>query len=121
MLLRKKAPPLWWAAIMLAPVAIVALFASAALAQTSSGSASATASTTESVTATAGTTAAVTISAAASVSPSATATASATASASALSKTGGPSYILPVTLVASVALVLFGAAALRLTLRRSSS
>jgi hypothetical protein len=55
------------------------------------------------------------------VSPSATATASATTSASALSKTGGPSYILPVTLGASVALLLFGLAALRLTVRRGAS
>ena len=121
MLLRKKVPALCSAAVMLASVAVVALFASAALAQTSSGSASATASTTSSVTATAGSTAAVTISAAASVSPSATATASATASASALSKTGGPPYILPVTLAASLALVLFGLVALRLAMARGTS
>jgi hypothetical protein len=93
---------------------VVALFASTALAQTSNS-----ASPTASVTATAGSTAAATISAAASVSPSATATA--TASASALSKTGGPSYILPVTVVASLALVLSGLAALRLTVRRGAS
>jgi hypothetical protein len=100
---------------------VVALFGSAALAQTSGGSptatASPTASPTASVTATAGSTAAATISAAASVSPTATATATATA----LSKTGGPSYIVPVTLAASLVLVLSGLAALRLTARRGAS
>ena len=121
MLLRKKKPLLSAVVMMLTLAGLVALFASAALAQTSSGSASATASTNASVTATAGSTVAATISAAASVSPSATATASATASASALSKTGGPSYILPVTLAASLALVLFGLAALRLTVRRGGT
>jgi hypothetical protein len=55
------------------------------------------------------------------VSPSATATASATTSASALSKTGGPSYILLVTLAASLALLLSGLAALRLIVRRGTS
>lgn len=104
-----------------AGVVVVALFAPAALAQTYSGSASASVSPTTSVTATTGSTAAVTISAAASVSPSATATSSATASASALTKTGGPSYILPVILAASLALVLSGLAALRLAVRRGAS
>ncbi len=121
MLLRRRTPLLSAVVMMLALAAGVALFASAALAQTSSGSTSATSSATASVTATTGSTTAATISAAASVSPSATATASATTSASALSKTGGPSYILPVTLGASVALLLFGLAALRLTVRRGAS
>jgi hypothetical protein len=93
----------FWLVLSVSAV-VLALFASAALAQTPS------------VTATAGSTAA-TISAAASVSPSATAT----ATASALSKTGGPSYILPVTLAASLVLVLSGLAALRLTARRGAS
>jgi hypothetical protein len=97
---------------------VVALFASTALAQTAGGSPTATASPTASPTATAGSTAA-TISAAASVSPSATATATATATA--LSKTGGPTHILPVTLAASLVLVLAGLAALRLTARRGAS
>ncbi len=64
------------------------------------------------------TTTTATASATATASPTATATATTTATATALPPTGGPELMLPVTLVASLALIASGVGALVL-LRRS--